>query len=107
MVVSGVLASSSFAVAGGTAPNARIVGDVLVCNGPERCFTRVFQVSAIDSDGHVVASTSTSGRRNHYRLRVPAGYYSLLATSDGLECTGSATAIAHQTVTANITCLVP
>jgi len=107
LALTGVLASPSLALVGGTASNAQIVGDVLVCNAPEHCLTRVFQVSAIDSDGHVRAKTSTSGPDNSYRLRVPAGDYSLLATSNGLRCTGSAVAVARHRVTSNITCLVP
>jgi hypothetical protein len=107
LALTGVLASPSLAVVTGPALNAHIVGEVLVCNAPGHCLTRVFQVSAINSAGHVTAQTSTSGPDNRYRLRVPAGDYSLLATSNGLRCTGSAVALAHQTVTSNITCLVP
>jgi hypothetical protein len=101
------LVAPSLAAGGEPARNARIVGDVLVCNAPDHCLTRVFEVSAINAGGHVVAHTSTTGRHNHYRLRVSPGEYSLLATSDGLQCTGSAVAVAHHTVTSNITCLVP
>jgi hypothetical protein len=95
------------AAAGSQARNAGIVGEVKVCNAPGHCMTRTFSVSATDSSGNVVAHTSTFGTDNRYRLRVPAGSYSLLATSNGLHCTGSATAQAHHTVTADITCLVP
>jgi hypothetical protein len=101
------LAGPALAAGGEPARNARLVGDVLVCNTPETCLTQVFRVSAVNGGGHVVARTTTSGRRNHYRLRLPAGEYALLATSKGLRCTGSAVAVAHQRVTANITCLVP
>jgi hypothetical protein len=78
-----------------------------VCNIPGHCLTRVFQVSAINDAGEVSASTLTSGTHNHYRLRVAAGEYSLVAISNGLECRSAAVATAHQTVTADITCLVP
>jgi hypothetical protein len=69
--------------------------------------TRAFPVSATDSTGQRMAHISTFGTDNRYLLRVPAGTYSLRAASDGLICTGSATAHAYQTVTSNITCLVP
>ena len=101
------LCSPSLTAARGPASNARIAGDVIECNGPGRCFTQEFQVSAINAAGILVAQTSTSGAQNRYRLRVPAGEYSLLATSNGLRCSGSAVAVAHQTVVADITCLVP
>lgn len=102
------LCSPALTAARGPAANARIAGDVIECNGPGRCFTQEFQVSAINAAGILVAQTSTSGAQNRYRLRVPAGAYSLLATSNGgLRCSGSAEAVAHQTVLADITCLVP
>ena len=107
MAVAGALASSSFAAPNGRVANARITGDVLVCNIPGHCITRVFRVSATDSAGGVAAQTLTTGEHNHYLLSVPAGRYSLLANSDGLRCTGSVVAVAHKTVTADITCLVP
>jgi hypothetical protein len=107
LVVALAFAAPSPAAGHDQAANATIVGDVLVCNAPGHCFTRVFEVSAIDGTGHVVATTHTSGRHNHYRLRVAAGEYALQANSDGLRCSGSAVAEAHRTVTANITCLVP
>src|SRR5579862_6826997 len=88
-------------------PRARIVGEVRVCNVPGHCLTRVFRVSATDSAGRLVAQASTSGPDNRYRLFVPAGHYSLLASSHGLRCTGSAKAVANRAVTANIICLVP
>jgi len=88
-------------------PNAHIAGEVRVCNIPGHCLTRVFQVSATDRAGRLVARTSTSGPDNRYRLLVPAGRYSLLAISHGLRCTGSVTAVADRTVSKNIICLVP
>jgi hypothetical protein len=87
--------------------NARITGRVLVCNAPGRCLTRVFRVVAVDRAGRVVAHAATSGTANVYRLSVAAGRYSLVATSHGLRCRGSVVAVAHRTVSANITCLVP
>jgi len=100
--------TAGFTVAGGNqSRNARIVGDVNVCNAPGHCMTRTFKVSATDSAGKVVAHTTTYGVDNRYLLRVNAGSYSLLATSSGLKCTGSATTRAHHTVTSDITCLVP
>jgi hypothetical protein len=89
-----------------TTPTA-IAGEVLVCNIPDHCLTRTFQVVAIDGSGRQVATTTTSAASNDFQLLVPAGQYSLVATSNGLRCSGSATAVALQTVTANITCLVP
>ena len=89
------------------APSAVVTGRVLVCNAPGHCLTRVFRVSAVDRAGRVVAHVSTSGATNVYRLHVAAGRYSLLATSNGLRCRGSVLALAHRTVNANITCLVP
>jgi hypothetical protein len=94
-------------VAASPARNARIVGEVKVCNAPGHCLTRAFEVSAIDSTGNVVAKSPTFGTDNRYRLRVLPGHYSLLAASKGLNCTGSATAHSHRTVTSDITCLVP
>jgi hypothetical protein len=88
-------------------PNAHIAGEVRVCNIPGHCLSRVFQVSATDRAGRLVARTATSGPDNRYRLRLPAGRYSLLASSHGLRCTGSITAIANRTVGKNIICLVP
>jgi hypothetical protein len=97
------------AFAGGmhVAPNAVVTGRVLVCNVPGHCLTRVFRVAAVDRAGRVAAHVSTSGTANVYRLRVAAGRYSLVATSNGLRCRGSVGAVARRTVTANITCLVP
>ena len=102
-------AFASLPVAAGVAqtPSARIAGEVRVCNIPGHCLTRVFRVSATDSAGRVVAHTATSGPDNRYRLLVTARHYSLLATSHGLRCIGSTTAIANRTVIANIICLVP
>ena len=94
-------------VAAGAQTPARIVGEVRVCNIPGHCLTRVFQVSATDNAGRLVAHATTSGPDNRYRLLVPARHYSLLASSHGLRCTGSTEAIANRTVTANIICLVP
>jgi hypothetical protein len=88
-------------------PSAVVTGRVLVCNAPGHCLTRVFRVVAVNRSGHVVAHVSTSGTANVYRLHVAAGRYSLLATSNGLRCRGSVVALAHRTVNANITCLVP
>lgn len=89
------------------ASNAHVAGEVRLCNIPGHCLTRVFQVSATDRAGRVVAHTITSGTGNRYRLLVPAGRYSLLAHSHGLRCTGSVTAVANRTVVKNIICLVP
>jgi hypothetical protein len=88
-------------------PSAVVTGRVLVCNAPGHCLTRVFRVSAVNRAGRVVAHVSTSGTANVYRLHVAAGRYSLLATSNGLRCRGAVVALAHRTVDANITCLVP
>ena len=87
--------------------NALIVGEVRVCNIPNHCLTRTFEVTATDRSGRRVATATTSGAANRYRLRVAAGRYSLIATSNGLRCAGSTTAVANRTVTANIICLVP
>ena len=97
------------ALAGGVhaTPTAVVTGRVLVCNVPGHCLTRVFRVAAVDHAGRVVAHVSTSGTANVYRLRVAAGRYSLVATSNGLRCRGSVVAVARRTVSANITCLVP
>ena len=84
-----------------------MVGEVRVCNIPDHCLTRTFEVTATDHSGRRVATTTTSGEANGYRLRVTAGRYSLIATSNGLRCAGSTTAVANRTVTANIICLVP
>ncbi len=89
------------------ARDARIAGRVLLCNSPGHCMTRKFTVSAIDSAGDKVASTSTMGVHNAYRLRVAPGAYRLVAKSHGLVCEGTATAAAHKTTRTNITCLVP
>jgi hypothetical protein len=89
------------------APSALVTGRVLVCNAPGHCLTGVFRVVAVARDGHVVAHAITSGTANVYRLRVAAGRYSLVATSHGLRCRGSVVAVAHRTVKANVTCLVP
>jgi hypothetical protein len=86
---------------------ATIAGEVRVCNIPDHCVTRTFQVVATDGGGRQVATTTTTGASNDYQLLVPAGLYSLVATSNGLRCTSSATAVALQIVTADITCLVP
>jgi hypothetical protein len=101
--------SLAVALAGGlhAAPSAVVTGRVLVCNTPGHCLTRVFRVVAVDRAGHVVAHADTSGTTNVYRLRVAGGRYSLVATSNGLRCRGSVVALAHRTVNANITCLVP
>jgi len=90
-----------------TATTSAIAGEVRVCNIPDHCLTRTFQVVATDGSGRQVATTTTTGTSNDYQLLLPAGRYSLVATSNGLRCTGSATAVALQTVTADITCLVP
>jgi hypothetical protein len=100
---------AAFALAGGVhaLPTAVVTGRVLVCNAPGHCLTRVFRVAALDHAGRVVGHVSTSGAANMYRLHLAAGRYSLLATSNGLRCRGSVVALAHRTVDANITCLVP
>jgi hypothetical protein len=102
-----VFALVGFAPASVETPTAVVTGKVLVCNAPGHCLTRVFRVVAVDRAGHVVAQGSTSGTANVYRLHVAAGRYALVATSHGLRCRGSVVAIAHRTVNANITCLVP
>jgi hypothetical protein len=107
LVLAGAFAGVSVAAGLAQTPSARIVGEVRVCNIPGHCLTRVFQVSATDSAGRLVAHATTFGPDNRYRLLVPARHYSLLASSHGLRCTGSTTAIANRTVTANIICLVP
>jgi len=106
LILLGVTAGDAVAVPAGHR-NAAIVGEVRVCNIPDHCLTQTFKVTATDVGGNRVAKTRTSGVDNSYRLRVPAGSYSLLATSHGLRCTGSATAVAGETVTADIVCLVP
>jgi len=107
LILAGASAGVSVAAGLGQRPNARIVGRVRVCNVPDHCLTRVFQVSATDAAGRLVGRATTSGPDNRYRLLVPARHYSLLARSRGLRCTGSTTAVANRTVTANIICLVP
>jgi hypothetical protein len=87
--------------------SALLVGEVLVCNAPQHCMQRAFAVSAINASGAVAGRTSTVGPHNSYRLRVVPGEYSLEAVSEGLRCKGSADAVAHRSVRANITCLVP
>lgn len=106
-MLAGAFAGGSVAAGLVQRPSARIVGEVRVCNIPNHCLTRVFQVSATDSAGRLVGHATTSGPDNRYRLLVPGRHYSLLARSHGLRCTGSITAIANRTVTANIICLVP
>jgi hypothetical protein len=88
-------------------PTALVVGEVRVCNTPEHCMQRTFEVSAVNSRGRVAGASTTAGPHNSYRLLVVPGEYSLQALSEGLRCSGSADALAHRTVTANITCLVP
>lgn len=107
LIVTGAFASLPASAGVRQTPSARIAGEVRVCNIPSHCLTRVFRVSATDSAGRLVADTNTSGPANRYRLLVPARHYSLLATSHGLRCTGTTTAIANRTVSANITCLIP
>jgi hypothetical protein len=87
--------------------SAVVTGRVLVCNAPGHCLTRVFRVAVLNRAGRVVAHVSTAGTANVYRVHVAAGRYSLVATSNGLRCRGSVVALAHRTVNANITCLVP
>jgi hypothetical protein len=102
-----VLLSPLAALAGSTAPNARIVGHVHECNTPMTCVVQPFTVSATNTAGTVVAHTTTGGD-NYFSLRVRAGKYGLTARSTGgLTCKGSATAVAHRTVSTTITCLVP
>jgi len=107
LILAGAFASLPVAAGVAQTPSARVAGEVRVCNIPGHCLTRVFQVSATDSAGRLVATTTTSGADNRYRLLVPARHYSLLATSHGLRCIGSTTAIANRAVSANIICLVP
>jgi hypothetical protein len=101
------LALGPMAVATGAPRDARIAGRVLVCNVPDHCVTREFTVSAVNSAGHTVARTSTTGAHNDYLVRVVPGSYQLVAKSSGLVCKASATAIADQTTRQSITCLVP
>jgi hypothetical protein len=105
--VSSLLGATPLAATAAPTPNGVLVGKVLVCNTPNRCLTRVFRVSAIDSADHVVAHATTSGPDNSYRLTLDSGLYSLVATSHGLRCTRSARVGARPVLTANITCLVP
>ena len=107
LILACALASVSVSAAVAQTPTARIAGEVRVCNIPGHCITRVFQVSATNSVGRLVARATTSGPDNRYRLLVSPGHYSLLATSRGLRCTGSTMAVANRTITANIICLVP
>lgn len=88
-------------------PDGQIAGRVIECNTPDHCITAHFEVSAIDSAGHAVARTSTTGIHNRYRLRIPPGPYRLVAKSSGLVCKASVTAVAHQRTRQDITCLVP
>jgi hypothetical protein len=111
-VVAVALALAALMAAPSSAParrsrSAQLVGEVLVCNAPGHCLQRTFAVSAIDAGGTVAGKTSTAGPQNRYRLRLAPGEYALEAVSEGLRCTGSADAVAHRRVTANITCLVP
>jgi hypothetical protein len=101
------LAASASGAPSHAARDARIVGDVLVCNTPNHCLTRRFKVTAYDSAGQPVASDVTRSRDNRYRLRVAPGSYQLVAVSSGLTCKASATAVAHRTTHQDITCLVP
>jgi hypothetical protein len=110
-LVAGCLAASavgSLGVAAARAPtDARIAGNVLVCNAPGHCLTREFTVSAVNQAGRTVAKTHTKSAHNAYRLEVSPGHYKLVAKSQGLVCRASATAVAHRTTQRNITCLVP
>jgi hypothetical protein len=107
LILTGALATLPASAGVTQTPSGRIAGEVRVCNIPGHCLTRVFQVSATDRAGRLVAHTTTSGPNNRYRLHVPARHYSLLAISHGLRCIGSTTAVANRTVSANIICLVP
>lgn len=80
---------------------------MLLCAARDHCLTRTFRVVAIDSAGRRVRQSTTSGVDNDYRLSLPAGRYTLLATSDGLRCSGTTLAAAGRAVTAELTCLVP
>jgi hypothetical protein len=102
-----VVGAAAQAAAGDRPANARIAGQVLVCNTPDHCLTRHFQVVAIDSAGRTVARTETTTPRNHYTLAVRPGSYQLVATSHGLRCVAAATALAHHRTRQNIVCLVP
>jgi hypothetical protein len=107
-LVAACLAASAAGVAAAQAPrDARIAGDVLVCNAPGNCMTREFTVSAFNQAGRKVAQTDTKSPDNAYRLHVSPGRYKLVAKSQGLVCRASATALAHHTTRRNITCLVP
>lgn len=92
---------------GGLRRSARIIGEVRACSAPGHCLRRAFHVSAIDPSGEIIARSTSHGADNRYRLLVPPGHYSLQATSSGLSCRGSATARAHRTLGADITCMVP
>src|SRR5579862_742662 len=107
LILTGGFAGLPVSAAVTQTPSARIAGEVRVCDIPDHCLTRVFRVSATDNGGRLVARTTTSGPDNRYRLLLPARRYSLLATSHGLRCIGSTTAIVNRTVSANIICLVP
>ncbi len=107
LILTGAFATLPASAGVAQTPSARIAGEVRVCNIPAHCLTRVFQVSATDSAGRLVARTTTAGPDNRYRLNVRARHYSLLAISHGLRCIGSTTALANRTVSANIICLVP
>ena len=83
-----------------------VVGDVRECNTPSNCVSDDFTVSAIDAAGKLAGRTRSE--RNHFRLRLLPGSYSLVAESDGgLRCDGSAVVHARRTTHADITCLVP
>lgn len=107
LVTAAAIASPASALAGRPRANAELVGQVVMCNAPEHCFQRAFDVSAINHAGRLAGKTQTAGPHNRYQLRVAPGEYTLEAVSEGLRCSGSATAVAHRTVTANITCLIP
>ena len=107
VVLGSMISAQPAAPLGLRTPAGRLVGGVRVCNTPSHCLTRIFEVVASDAEGRVVAHVLTSGVDNHYVLVVPPGRYTLDATSDGLTCRATATAVAGRIRAATITCLVP
>jgi hypothetical protein len=106
-LLAGVTGPVALGAVSGSRRDARIAGRVLLCNVPHHCLRRRFKVSAINSSGATVASTTTSSAKNAYRLAVAPGHYRLVAKAQELVCRASATATAHRTTRRNITCLVP
>lgn len=105
--IAGAAFSATVAQAAHHSRHAWIEGRVRVCNGPGRCLTRQFDVSAVNSSGKTVARYTTTSATNHFTLRVRAGTYQLVASSSGLRCQASAVARRRHTTHQDITCLVP